>query len=158
MREYYVIKPLNAKMQAVVIALALLILFFTGFFWGEYFFEKAKAVAEGVSVGVTIRKKTPPPLPPAPSPLPLPSVGGEGGGKGRPVPIFSNIIKIIKSEPPYGIADLNYSGKVDLTDLSILLYWWGRKDFYNVNSRVDLNRDGKVNLIDFSIMLHYWKK
>ena len=50
---------------------------------------------------------------------------------------------------PY--ADLNQSGKVNLIDFSIMLYWWGR-----YNECADQNQDGVVNLIDFSIMMYYW--
>ena len=48
-------------------------------------------------------------------------------------------------------ADLNHDGKVNLTDFSILLYYWNTN-----NECADLNHDGKVNLIDFSILLYYW--
>jgi hypothetical protein len=48
-------------------------------------------------------------------------------------------------------ADLNQDGKVNLTDFSILLYYWGGN-----NPCADQNQDGKVNLIDFSIMMYYW--
>jgi hypothetical protein len=52
-------------------------------------------------------------------------------------------------------ADLNTDGKVNLTDFSILLFWWG-KDASSTNPPVDINRDGKVNLTDFSILLFNW--
>lgn len=48
-------------------------------------------------------------------------------------------------------ADLNHDGRVNLTDFSILLYWWGTS-----NECADQNQDGKVNLTDFSIMMFYW--
>ncbi len=48
-------------------------------------------------------------------------------------------------------ADLNGDGKVNITDFSILLYWWGKK-----NDCADQNHDGTVNLIDFSIMMYNW--
>ena len=49
--------------------------------------------------------------------------------------------------------DLNGSGKVDFTDLSIMSYWFTKK---NPPAKFDLNGDGKVDLIDFSIMIFYW--
>jgi len=49
--------------------------------------------------------------------------------------------------------DLNSDGWVDLTDFSILLFWWGTS-----NSTADINGDGIVNLTDFSIMLFHWGK
>jgi len=48
-------------------------------------------------------------------------------------------------------ADLNQDGKVNLTDFSILLYFWGSN-----NPCADQNQDGKVDLVDFSIMMYYW--
>jgi hypothetical protein len=53
-------------------------------------------------------------------------------------------------------ADLNFDGKVNLTDFSILLYYWGQKK--PQNSCADINHDGIVDLIDFSIMMYYWTK
>lgn len=47
--------------------------------------------------------------------------------------------------------DLNCDGKVDLTDFSILMYYWGSK-----NRTADINGDEWVNLTDFSIMMFYW--
>lgn len=51
-------------------------------------------------------------------------------------------------------ADLNCDGNVNLTDFSILLYFW--KSTNPANARADINRDGEVNLTDFSIMLYQW--
>ncbi len=48
-------------------------------------------------------------------------------------------------------ADLNHDGKVNITDFSILLYYWNSN-----NACADQNHDGSVNLIDFSIMMYYW--
>ena len=48
-------------------------------------------------------------------------------------------------------ADLNGDGRVNLTDFSILLYYWGTDD-----ACADQNQDGTVDLIDFSIMMFYW--
>lgn len=48
-------------------------------------------------------------------------------------------------------ADLNHDGRVNLTDFSILLFYWGTD-----NECADQNQNGKVELIDFSIMMYYW--
>lgn len=70
---------------------------------------------------------------------------------------FSAIAKInigAAQIEPSGIcegADLNHDGKVNLTDFSILLYYWGTSD-----ECADQNHDGTVNLTDFSIMLFHW--
>lgn len=48
-------------------------------------------------------------------------------------------------------ADLNKDSRVNLTDFSILLYYWGTD-----NACADQNQNGKVELVDFSIMMYYW--
>lgn len=52
-------------------------------------------------------------------------------------------------------ADLNTDGRVNLTDFSILLFWWGGNGG-NSNPPADINGDGSVSLTDFSIMLFNW--
>ena len=52
-------------------------------------------------------------------------------------------------------ADLNRDGKVNLTDFSILLFWWNT-DGGNSDPSADINSDAKVNLTDFSILLFNW--
>ena len=51
-------------------------------------------------------------------------------------------------------ADLNFDGKVDLVDFSILLYFWGQTR--PTNRCADINFDGIVDLVDFSIMMYWW--
>ena len=51
------------------------------------------------------------------------------------------------------LGDFNNDGWVNLTDFSILLYYWGKHDTTH-----DLSGDGYINLTDFSIMLFYWGK
>jgi len=51
------------------------------------------------------------------------------------------------------LGDINNDGFVDLTDFSILLFYWQTS-----NPTADLNNDGIVNLTDFSIMLFHWGK
>ena len=53
-------------------------------------------------------------------------------------------------------ADLNFDNKINLTDFSILLYYWGQKNPNNIC--VDINQDGRVDLVDFSIMMYFWTK
>lgn len=52
-------------------------------------------------------------------------------------------------------ADLSRDGKVNLTDFSILLFWWNTNGG-DSNPPADINRDAKVNLTDFSILLFNW--
>ncbi|MEI6304858.1 MAG: dockerin type I repeat-containing protein [Candidatus Taylorbacteria bacterium] len=51
-------------------------------------------------------------------------------------------------------ADINNDGKVNITDFSILMYFWGNTK--PTNPCADLNGDGRVNLQDFSIMMYWW--
>jgi len=51
-------------------------------------------------------------------------------------------------------ADLNFDGKVNIIDFSILLYFWGQSS--PQNPCADINFDGLVNIFDFSIMMYWW--
>jgi len=51
-------------------------------------------------------------------------------------------------------ADLNFDGKVNIFDLSILLYFWGQSNPWNICA--DINKDKNVNVVDFSIMMYQW--
>ena len=51
-------------------------------------------------------------------------------------------------------ADLNFDGRVNIIDFSILLFFWGQTKPANVCA--DINFDGIVNIVDFSIMMYYW--
>ena len=70
---------------------------------------------------------------------------------------FSNVINIgvgeavEKQEGECSGADLNKDGKVNITDFSIMLYYW-KTD----NACADQNSSGNVDLTDFSIMMFYW--
>jgi hypothetical protein len=52
-------------------------------------------------------------------------------------------------------SDLNQDGSVNLTDFSILLFWWG-SDGGDSDPPADINADGTVSLTDFSILLFNW--
>ncbi len=52
-------------------------------------------------------------------------------------------------------SDLNRDGKVNLTDFSILLFWWNT-DGGASNPPADINQDGRVSLTDFSILIFNW--
>jgi len=49
--------------------------------------------------------------------------------------------------------DLNCDNHVNLTDFSIMAYWYNK---FNPPETVDLNGDGTISLVDFSIMAFYW--
>jgi len=50
-------------------------------------------------------------------------------------------------------ADLNCDGHVNLTDFSIMAFWYKK---IKPPVRIDLKEDGIINLIDFSILAFYW--
>ncbi len=56
---------------------------------------------------------------------------------------------------PTSNSDLNRDGKVNLTDFSILIFWWGSPGG-NSNPPADINGNGRVGLEDFSILLFNW--
>jgi hypothetical protein len=69
--------------------------------------------------------------------------------------LFSNEFLLGIGEKPQGNmkkrADINGDGKVNLADLSILLFNWKK-----AAPSADINSDGIVNITDFSIMLSAW--
>lgn len=52
--------------------------------------------------------------------------------------------------------DLNSDGRVNLTDFSILMYFWGQPATFESFGMADLNKDAAVDLRDLSIMLYWW--
>lgn len=52
-------------------------------------------------------------------------------------------------------ADSNGDRRINIVDLSILLYWWGSTP-KEVSRGADINKDGQINLKDLSVMLYYW--
>lgn len=66
--------------------------------------------------------------------------------------IYTRIVSFIVSY--CGIADLNCDGFVNLTDFSIMLFYWHLHK--PANPRADVSGDNYVDLTDFSIMLYYW--
>jgi Cys-rich repeat protein len=67
---------------------------------------------------------------------------------------FSQTISFLVSPSKCRGADLNFDGKVNIVDFSILLYFWGQKK--PANRCADINFDGIVNIVDFSIMMYWW--
>ena len=51
------------------------------------------------------------------------------------------------------IGDLNCDERVNLTDYTIMKYWYQKNSF---PKKIDLNNDKKVDLVDFSIMMYHW--
>ncbi len=50
--------------------------------------------------------------------------------------------------------DIDNSGKVNLIDFSIMLFFWNQRNL--ANPCADINKDGAVDLSDFSIMMFWW--
>lgn len=88
------------------------------------------------------------PLPPV-----LPPVG-EGGGISYPSWVLPPKPRVPPREEILKRVDFNGDGKVDLVDLSILLFYHNKTGPQIV--RYDLNSDRKIDLIDISILLYYW--
>lgn len=81
--------------------------------------------------------------------------GGGGGGDddgnsiGSDTIVTPELIKeILKT------ADYNHDLKVDIIDLSILLFFYGKRG--PSIAPYDLNGDGFIGLEDISVMLYYW--
>jgi len=53
-------------------------------------------------------------------------------------------------------SDFNNDGKIDITDLSVLLYWFDRTG--PKTAKYDLNNDNIVDMVDVSILFYYWNK
>lgn len=85
------------------------------------------------------------------SPSPSPSSGGGGGGGSRERDDISK-----RPELAFVSADFNYDGRVDLKDLSILLYYWDQP--IAIIQPYDLNDDNVIDLKDISILFYYWTR
>jgi hypothetical protein len=116
--------------------------------------------------GYTPPPPPPPPPPPTP-PAPTGTVIGGGGAIGVPPPGSLPKpprleVKVPPPSPPPSPCDsllvqrvdLNGDCRVDIVDLSIIVYFFGRSD--DQMSRFDLNNDGVVELVDVSILMFYW--
>jgi Tol biopolymer transport system component len=82
----------------------------------------------------------------------------KNGGLPGPFPLNSTVLDTVVpddtgSQAPCG-GDLDGSGIVNITDLSILLSNWGNPK----PNAADINLDGKVNITDLSILLSQWGK
>jgi len=74
---------------------------------------------------------------------------GEGGQSP-----FSQIVSFLVLPSKCHGADLNFDGKVNIVDFSILMYFWHSTSPENICS--DINQDGIVDIVDFSIMMYQW--
>jgi len=84
--------------------------------------------------------------------------GGSGGGGGfvYVLPVLS--LTLEERARSMQIADFNGDGAINITDVSILLYYFGKDVGTNLASApYDLNKDGTVNITDVSILLYYWR-
>jgi len=94
--------------------------------------------------------------------LPAPSGGGTPGGssqtnagdEGVETPLLVKVPELEKTKEVRSYIDLNADGKIGVSDLSIILYFFGKTGENSL--RYDFNRDGSVSLADISILLYYW--
>lgn len=84
-------------------------------------------------------------------PEPVPSGGGGG--------FFRRIFKPTPEPKPTSAlkptSDFNKDGKVNIIDLSILLFWFGKTS--PEIASYDLNKDSKIDIVDVSILFYHWK-
>jgi len=84
--------------------------------------------------------------------------GGGGGGGGWFRKIFKPTPKPTEPKPkpkPRPTPDFNKDNKINIVDLSILLYWFGKTGPEIVP--YDLNQDNKIDIADISILFYHWK-
>jgi len=79
-------------------------------------------------------------------------VGSSGGGS--PTKIIKQLSDVEIKERVSRI-NLNNDGRIDVADLSILLFFYGKSG--QGLERYDFNSDGRVNIVDISILLYYWE-
>ncbi len=133
--------------------------FLIGLFVTSAFFLGSIPVARAITVVC--------PLPgPCPANLPSVVVSAEvvgltnvvtgGGGSGSIFYLTEEEVAKIEElkKKIFKAADYNSDGRVDIIDLSIMLYYYGQRGPTIV--RYDLNADGVIGLEDISIMLYYW--
>ncbi len=83
------------------------------------------------------------------------SLSGSGSLSGQSN--FSSAIQLFLGVDGEAAApsDLNRDNKINLTDFSILIFWWGTNGG-DSNPSADINGNGRVALEDFSILLFNW--
>lgn len=125
----------------------------------DWFFRMADASDTGLEGYVNFPEFTavpPSPPPPPPNPSSTPPIVTTGGGGGGTSYVTSSTLPASPPllSPEFQVADFNGDNKVDIIDLSILLYYYGRCGL-DV-TRYDLNQDGCVDFPDVSILMYYW--
>ncbi|TSC89045.1 MAG: hypothetical protein G01um10143_426 [Parcubacteria group bacterium Gr01-1014_3] len=93
-------------------------------------------------------------------------VGGNVGGGGPILAIFQKFLQ--KTVPRGSVGDLNADGHVNLTDVSIVLYFWEKPiqkpNFVAQLASIiglgrpspDINKDSKIDIVDLSLLLSKW--
>lgn len=79
------------------------------------------------------------------------TTGGGGGGGGISIPPLTPA----EIQAMRVAADFNHDGVVNLSDLSIMLYYYGQTG--SAIERYDLNHDGTLDISDISIVMYYWQ-
>ena len=81
-------------------------------------------------------------------------VGGGSGGTSYYNPATTLPLAPPLLTPQFQVADFNGDNRIDITDLSIMLYYYG--ECGPAGRRYDLNHDGCVNFPDISILMYHW--
>jgi hypothetical protein len=70
---------------------------------------------------------------------------------------YSSVVQLLVGVEgaPSSPSDLSRDGKVNLTDFSILIFWW-QSNGGDSNPPADISQNGRVSLEDFSILLFNW--
>ena len=80
-----------------------------------------------------------------------------GGGTLNSESNFSTSVQLfvgVDGQPTIN-ADLNRDGSVNLTDFSIMIFWW-QTNGGESDPPADINGNGNVGIEDFSILLFNW--
>lgn len=85
-------------------------------------------------------------------PAPSPGSGGGGGGSGYITALIKKLFP--KSGCSVNSIDFNGDGKVNIVDLSILLFYYNDKG--SDLGCFDLDGNGVVDFPDISILMYYW--
>jgi len=92
-------------------------------------------------------------LPPTPPTVPGETPGlAVGGGGGTGYYVRPSVVK--KPPPTLQCIDFNGDGRIDIVDLSIMLFYYNKKG--TDLGCYDLNQNNVVDFPDVSILMYYW--
>jgi hypothetical protein len=83
------------------------------------------------------------------------SGGGGGGGGGGAIASLVRALFVPRISISNRV-DLNGDGRINIADLSILLYYYNTQDTNEDAKKLDFDGDGKITIKDISILFYYW--